>query len=214
MGAGRGLLRLAPPVVRRGQHAVVGSILAILLTSAPMTLVVWVASFRHTPQAWPNWPLFSDLYPNVLVVCAVLIALLKLLRVTPRAPVRTQTSGRSPAERLLDRLPHELGRDVLALEMEDHYVRVHTARGSALVLMRMRDAVDALSAWDGARVHRSWWVSRSAVAGSERDGRTVRLVLQNGLKVPVPRDRAPELRREGWLSGTSARPAVSQLEAQ
>ena len=34
-----------------------------------------------------------------------------------------------PGGRFLDRLPPRLGRDLLCLQMEDHYVRAHTARG-------------------------------------------------------------------------------------
>jgi DNA-binding LytR/AlgR family response regulator len=80
-------------------------------------------------------------------------------------------------------------------------VRAHTARGSDLVLMRMRDAVEALSGVDGLRVHRSWWVARAAVAGVERQDRSLRLVLQNGLKVPIPRERIADLREAGWIVG-------------
>ena len=35
-------------------------------------------------------------------------------------------------------------RTKLALEAEDHYVRVHTLHGSALILMRLADAVTVL----------------------------------------------------------------------
>ncbi len=66
---------------------------------------------------------------------------------------------------LLARLPAGLGREVIALQMEDHYVRVHTARGSGLVLIPLRQAVRELDATgpEGLKVHRSWWVARQAV---------------------------------------------------
>lgn len=101
--------------------------------------------------------------------------------------------------RLLDRLPGRLGEDILCLQMEDHYLRVHTALGQELILLRMRDAVAELDGLDGAQVHRSWWVARAAVAAWRRDGKAVTLRLVNGLDVPVARDRAPELRAAGWL---------------
>ena len=42
------------------------------------------------------------------------------------------------------RVPPALGRDLLALEMEDHYLRIHTALGSDLILLRLRDALAEL----------------------------------------------------------------------
>lgn len=99
----------------------------------------------------------------------------------------------------LDRIPDRLGRDLLALEMEDHYLRVHTAAGSDLILMRLRDAVAELAAIDGLQVHRSYWVAGAAVREVERtpDGRMV-LVLRNGLRVPVSRSYAAAVRKKQW----------------
>ena len=51
----------------------------------------------------------------------------------------------------------------IALQGEDHYVRIHTALGSELVLMRLGDAIQELDGLEGERVHRSWWVARRAV---------------------------------------------------
>lgn len=98
----------------------------------------------------------------------------------------------------LDRLPAHLGRDLIALAMEDHYVRAHTPAGSTLILMRMRDAVAELAGMDGAQVHRSWWVSRSHVTGAQRDGRNVRLLLTGGIEAPVARGQIEPLQAAGW----------------
>lgn len=105
----------------------------------------------------------------------------------------------SPRSTLLDRLPAHLGSAVQSLKMQDHYVRVTTPHGSALLLMRMSDAEAELAGIDGARVHRSWWVARSAVTAVRKRGRAVELVLANGLGVPVSRDRQDALRKSGWL---------------
>ncbi|QJU56737.1 LytTR family transcriptional regulator [Sphingomonas sp. AP4-R1] len=110
---------------------------------------------------------------------------------TPPAP--------QPPATFLDRLPPHLGRDLMCLEMEDHYVRAHTARGSTLILMRMRDAVAEVAGIEGERVHRSWWVARTAVAATERRDRAILLRLSNGLDVPVARDSVALLRSKGWL---------------
>lgn len=86
---------------------------------------------------------------------------------------------------LLAKLPADIHGAILCLETEDHYVRVYTARGSALILMRMTDAIEALGAMPGLRVHRSWWVAGDAVRSVSRSGRTLQLELENGLTVPV-----------------------------
>ncbi len=88
---------------------------------------------------------------------------------------------------------------VLALQGEDHYVRVHTPLGSELLLMRLRDAVTDLEGLAGEQVHRSWWVARGAVAAVRAKGRRLSLTLTNGLEVPVSREAAAKLRRAGWL---------------
>lgn len=98
-------------------------------------------------------------------------------------------------------LPARLGKAVLYLEMEDHYLRVHTDRGNAMIYMRMADAETRLAGLvDGMRVHRSWWVARDAITGWEREGKTLTLSLSTGQKVPVARDRQALVKAAGWLA--------------
>ena len=108
-----------------------------------------------------------------------------------------------PGGRFLDRLPARLGRDLLCLQMEDHYVRAHTATGSDLILTPLKDAIAELSGIDGMQVHRSWWVARAAVAELVSDGRNLSLRLSNGLTVPVSRASIAKLRAAGWLDAAS-----------
>jgi hypothetical protein len=102
--------------------------------------------------------------------------------------------------RFLGRIPPKLrGAEVWAVQAEDHYLRLHTSRGQDLILMRLSDAVAELEGLDGAQVHRSWWVSRTAVRGVQRgDGRAT-LTLPDGHEVPVSRSHARRLRAAGWL---------------
>ncbi len=97
------------------------------------------------------------------------------------------------------RLSPRLGGEVLALQGEDHYVRVHAAVGSELLLMRLGDAIEKLDGLPGERVHRSWWVAREAVGAVRVNGRRLSLTLTNGLEVPVSREASTRLRRAGWL---------------
>lgn len=113
---------------------------------------------------------------------------------TPVAAAASPQTG----EVWLRRIAPHLGPELLCLQMEDHYVRVHTARGSDLVLMPLKSAVAELET-EGLQVHRSWWVARSAVAEPVWAGRNLRLRLKTGLEVPVSRAQVAELRAKGWL---------------
>lgn len=172
---------------------------AVALVSAlPMTFVVtWAMSLVQqgrffAPQQLPA--LFAAVVTvQLLIVCVTTITM--PTAGNGAAPDRQlplpEPSGEAatpilPAA-LLVRLPPGIGSDVIALETEDHYLRVHTSAGSALILMRMADAVALLDPPLGSQVHRRWWVAERAVAHVQRDGQKLCLGLTNGLVVPVGR---------------------------
>lgn len=178
----------------------------LLLAAMPMSLLVWaVAPVR--PAGPPTLGALLEVYGNVLIVGAVVTLVYWFVSRGERKGARAAPpelalplagdAGSTPA--FLGRLPPHLGRELLALEMEDHYVRAHTIRGSALILLRMRDAVAELAGVDGMQVHRSWWVARAAVEKPVVEGRNVRLRLKSGLEAPVARNSVPALRSAGWL---------------
>jgi hypothetical protein len=101
--------------------------------------------------------------------------------------------------RLYARLSPGFGGDVLALESEDHYVRVHGPRQSELLLMRLRDAIAEMDGHPGEQTHRSWWVAREAVSESVGTGRNREIILVNGTRSPVARDSVDRLRQSGFL---------------
>lgn len=186
-------------------------VVATLIATVPMTVLVWSASCAGPCRPPDSVDRALIWYGQVLVIGGAVTALLYLRR--SRVPVPAAADGAfvpviaadaapgvaalpSP---FLDRIPAQLGTRLIALEMEDHYVRVHTASGSDLILMRMRDAIGELAGVPGMQVHRSWWVARDAVTGVQRDGRNVRLELANGLIAPVSRERVATLREAGWL---------------
>ncbi|MBL8704396.1 MAG: LytTR family transcriptional regulator [Rhodospirillales bacterium] len=114
-------------------------------------------------------------------------------------PEAAPTPAKSEPERWRERLPAEhRTADLLALEAEDHYLRVHTGAGSTLILLRLGDAMAELGPERGQQVHRSWWVARDAVERTERAGEKVALVLRGGLRVPVSRGNRAKLAAMGW----------------
>lgn len=89
---------------------------------------------------------------------------------------------------------------LLALEAEDHYLRIHTDRGAELVLMRLRDAIAELGEGLGMQVHRSFWVARAAVVEATVRSQAAQLRLSDGTVVPVSRTALPRLKAAGWLA--------------
>lgn len=184
---------------------------ACLIATVPMTFaVLGVNSLASGGWHWPRLEVLVGTYFSVLVIGGAVTVLFNLVQTRPApeavpAPIPAQTPAPLPAPApiashpLLDQLPAEIGSDIVALEMEDHYVRVHTALGSALVLMRLRDAMALLADTEGMQVHRSWWVARAAVEDVLRDGRNVRLRLTRGIEAPVARANVTLLRDARWI---------------
>lgn len=168
----------------------------LVLAAAPVTLAVAGVSafYRTTPAVGP------DLATLYFAVLAIVFPTGVVWMLFARRLSREPSAAAAPAPpRLIDRLPTPLGREVLALQAEDHYVRVHTARGSTLILMRFADAVAELDGLEGLRVHRSWWVARAAVAAVKPEGRRLSLTLVNGIAAPVTREAVPQVRKAGWI---------------
>ena len=114
-------------------------------------------------------------------------------------PGATGQSATGKAPRLRARLSRGFVGDILALESEDHYVRVHGSRQSELLLIRLRDAIVEMDGCPGVQTHRSWWVARDAVADTVATGRAREIRLINGLRVPVARDSVYRLQQSGFL---------------
>jgi DNA-binding LytR/AlgR family response regulator len=88
---------------------------------------------------------------------------------------------------------------LLAVEAEDHYLRVHTDAGDELITARFSDALIELAGLAGYQTHRSWWVAASAIEAVRwRRGRG-ELRLASGLTVPVSRTYTQDLKHEGWF---------------
>jgi len=172
---------------------------AVALVSAlPMTFVVaWTLSLLQPGRV------FAPQQLPALFACVAAVQLLVVYATTTTAPTADGAGapGRAPAlpepgteaipaafpSVLLSRLPPGIGSDIIALETEDHYLRVHAVGGSGLILMRMADAVALLDPRLGAQVHRRWWVAQAAVAGVRTEGQKLFLCLVDKSLVPVGR---------------------------
>lgn len=123
------------------------------------------------------------------------------------APERDEALGEplddSGMPRLQRRLSKAFAGPIVALQSEDHYVRVHGAGSSELLLMRLRDAIAEMDECPGQQVHRSWWVAREGIASVESDGRNRVIRLTNGEFAPIARDSISSLERQGFLKTSS-----------
>jgi hypothetical protein len=169
-----------------------------LVISGPLSAAVWAITGLFFNEG--RTLVLAQLPDFFLPVTVVTGALSTLNIFLARTPVQTHAApaGAKPA-RFVDRLPFRLkGATIRAVQSEDHYLRIHTDRGSDLILMRLSDALTELEGLEGAQTHRSWWVARDAVRDVSRgDGRAT-LTLEGGVEAPVSRRYARALREAGW----------------
>ncbi|MBY0562637.1 MAG: LytTR family transcriptional regulator DNA-binding domain-containing protein [Hyphomonadaceae bacterium] len=167
------------------------------VVSAPITVFVWWYTHVFFGSAGPD---ILSLFVNVLLIAGVMTAIMMLVY-RPGATTLPAPANSAPASiRFLDRLPAKLkGAAIYAVSAEDHYLRLHTSKGSDLILMRLSDAIAELEGIEGAQTHRSWWVAREAVQSVRREGERLVLVLKGGAEAPVSRPNVKPLREAGWF---------------
>lgn len=174
-----------------------------LIIALPLTLVALGAAAIFFPPRAFSVQHAALMFVAVFVVTAAITAVNYLTGQAKAAPAPVTAEAVPVLEapqRLLDRLPAHLRRgQVIALEAEDHYVRVHMSGGSDLVLLRLGDAMAELDGLAGSRTHRSWWVARNAVASARKGDGKGELTLVNGTVVPVSRSALPLLQKDGWF---------------
>ena len=78
--------------------------------------------------------------------------------------------------------------DIIWIEAQDYYVRIHTAGSRHLVRVALSSLEERLDPGTFVRVHRNALVNRREIRQTADDG-TLRLVLSNGSTVPVSRAR-------------------------
>lgn len=151
-----------------------GEIIEDLLSVPPKTTAVWLAV--NSAVAW-RMELTSGtraLTPQPLV---------------PLLPPAEATS-------LFARVPARMGRDVIFLESQEHYLRIVLVGGEQLLLHGLANAIMEVDV-DGTKgmlVHRSYWVSWAHVVRVVVDSTGGYAELTNGARIPVSRRRASAVR--------------------
>lgn len=175
-------LRAWPPVAQVALGGLLGS-----AVFAPLALgldrVLGVADLTDDISEPLGAALVGEWVALAPVVTITWLALnaTRLLRL-PAPPTPAQ-----PAPGFWAKVPPHLGRDLVALSAELHYLRVYTVQGEALILYAFGKAVQDQPAGRGVQIHRSHWVALAHVDRVERAGREGLCHLTGGRILPVSR---------------------------
>ncbi len=210
------LSRTIQPLTRKVE--ILGSVVAGTLSALPLALIVIKANelahpFSSKTQAITDFPDFITLLGYIApltITVSMVYTLLHQNQISqsvefkqsephpsdgsagPQAPEAPETCP------FFDRLPKHLGKDLLWLSSQDHYLEVKTTLGKDLILMRLGDAVKELENYSGARIHRSHWVADAAVEWVEtREGRFF-AHLSDESCLPISRTYRQVPSQRGW----------------
>lgn len=183
-------------------HKIIKFIIPSLVAALLLTFCLQIITslFFHLSVNSVNQ--FISFFPQVFLVGLIVTYISSQFHKTIETENKQDTNSTpktKTGKTFLDRLPHQLGDELLCFVMEDHYLNVTTKKGEHMLLMRMKDALVELSDYDGLQVHRSWWVARDAVERVKKNGRNVILVLENGKEVPVSRTYVGKVKEVGLL---------------
>jgi DNA-binding LytR/AlgR family response regulator len=186
----------------RSKPVAEGALISALI-AVPLSVVVLAANTLFFEVPLPTLIDLLSVAGVVFVVSALITTINYATAPSPPAViveiVAAPEQVASPP-RFMERLPMRLRHArLIAIEAEDHYLRVHTDAGSELLLMRLADAVAELGDIAGARTHRSWWVARDGVVEVENRQGRMTLMLSGGVSAPVSRTAKAALSAQGWF---------------
>ena len=166
------------------------------------TFIVSLNLLLFGPTSMPNgvWPFVFRVF---LIACFVTAAGRTIVHlVVEKAQVAVVDEKSAPEKSpvaLLNRLPIEKRAPLVALSVEDHYVRIKTTAGETMVLMRLSDAIGETGDTHGDQVHRSHWVAYEHVVSARREGDRAILTMSDDSEVPVSRANLKKIREAGLL---------------
>jgi hypothetical protein len=177
----------------------------LAITSAamtpPVTVLVGIANHFLAGMRLTFGNMLTPWF-QVFIVCFAAMCLRQLAwaqPVAPAAPEPTEPPA-DPTAAFRKRLSAKRrGAALLAVEAEDHYLRVHTDAGDELIAARFGDAMAELACAPGFRTHRSWWVAAEAIEDVRWKKGRGEARVKGGLTVPISRSNAAPLKAAGWF---------------
>lgn len=156
------------------------------LSGIPVGISVWIFQFFLNNKVTPDFDFLTAMISNTIPITFAVTMIYASLSKNDASKI--VIVERSPSSDLFfNRIPKNLGRDIISLNAQDHYVEVKTTLGSELVLMRMSDAVSELISLEGVQTHRSWWVAKKHILNVQSNGGKKYLELTGEAIVPVSR---------------------------
>jgi hypothetical protein len=170
---------------------------SVVMTPFVSVLVLFASWWAFGPPASRN--VFTGLFWQVFVIS---VAVMGVRQVVSRPPAREAVGTAGPgADAAFRRRLSAKRRDarLIAVEADDHYLRVHTDAGDELISARFADALAELAGVKGFQVHRSWWAAADAIESVHWKKGRGELTLASGLTAPVSRTYARDLKDAGWF---------------
>lgn len=172
-------------------------VLAGVLTGLAMTAMVTALNipvFGFVP-ALSDDPAFVG---TTIAISVIVMAVIDTFNRNLRPHSETMDSG-TITPPLLDRLPCDKRGALVAISVEDHYVRVRTTKGEDMLLMRLADAIREVGKTPGDQVHRSHRAAFDHVTKVTKHSDRATLHLTGDVDSPVSRSNLAKLREAGLL---------------
>ena len=162
-------------------YAIGGSVAGI-----PIGLIVWLINIGLERSSFGATTGLIEMTIKTTLVTLPVTLLLKVLSKPHEGAFDTDKTTDTSAL-FFKRLPHKIGRDLISLQAQDHYILVVTSAGSEMVLMRLSDAIKELGTHKGIQTHRSWWVAEKHIVNMATENGKKHIYLTNGQKIPISR---------------------------
>ncbi len=181
-----------------GLSEIASRLISGFISGIPITFIVWnVNVYFYDFNMSESIGFFSLLLYCCIIAMAIgILFYMFSLETRSNEPFSDKPTVKGSSPTFMRRLPAHLGKDILSLEAQDHYVNVTTNNGSALVLIRLADAIAELEGLEGLRIHRSHWVAITAISKTKRENGKLLVELTNGISLPVSRTYAKTLREK------------------
>ena len=147
--------------------------------SLPVAIIVWTINQFGFDIDMGGWSVFLYVWFSCLIISIAINVLYQLAR-NPEVHDIGQPL-------FLDRLPRHLGKKLLHLSSQDHYVEAVTDLGSELILMRFSDALRELDSAKGMQIHRAHWIAFNAIKRPIKQDGKLLIEMADGIRFPVSR---------------------------
>lgn len=166
--------------------------IAGIFAGIPVGISVWAFQFFLNSQIAPDLDFLIAMISSTIPITFVITMIYASQSKNDTSKLATTESSLS-ADLFFNRIPKNLGRDIISLNAQDHYVEIKTTLGSELILMRMSDAMSELTNVEGFQTHRSWWVAKKHILAVQSNNGKKYLELTNETTVPVSRSFAKNI---------------------